>query len=325
MPKKLKREVIFMQKFIVSLFMSLTLVLPGLGQAAPPNRETGKIKVVSTIFAPYDFARAVAGDRAELTMLLPPGAESHSFEPTPRDIVNIQKCDVFIYIGGESETWVEQILKSTDTGKRKTLALMDKVTVVKEEIVEGMQEESEEEETEEPEYDEHIWTSPKNAKLLTQAIADTLSAADPDNAAFYQENAKDYIVKLNKLDKDFQAVVDGAVRKTIVFGDRFPFRYFADDYKLSYFAAFPGCSTETEPSAATLVFLINKVKQGKIPVVFHIELSNEKIADMLCEATGAKKRLLHACHNISRDDFRKGETYLSIMARNVEALREALW
>ncbi|MDR3348269.1 MAG: metal ABC transporter substrate-binding protein [Acidaminococcales bacterium] len=314
-----------MQKFIVSLFMSLTLVLPGLGQAAPPNRETGKIKVVSTIFAPYDFARAVAGDRAELTMLLPPGAESHSFEPTPRDIVNIQKCDVFIYIGGESETWVEQILKSTDTGKRKTLALMDKVTVVKEEIVEGMQEESEEEETEEPEYDEHIWTSPKNAKLLTQAIADTLSAADPDNAAFYQENAKDYIVKLNKLDKDFQAVVDGAVRKTIVFGDRFPFRYFADDYKLSYFAAFPGCSTETEPSAATLVFLINKVKQGKIPVVFHIELSNEKIADMLCEATGAKKRLLHACHNISRDDFRKGETYLSIMARNVEALREALW
>ena len=159
---------------------------------------------------------------------------------------------------------------------------------------------------------------------MVQAIADTLAEADVANAAFYQENAKSYISKLDKLDADFQAAVDGAARKTLVFGDRFPFRYFADAYKLSYFAAFPGCSTETEPSAATLVFLIDKVKEEKIPVVFHIELSNEKMADMICEATGAQKRLLHACHNISKDDFKKGETYLSLMTRNVEPLREAL-
>jgi zinc transport system substrate-binding protein len=310
----------------MALFILCAPAFSGYGQAAPSGQ---KIKVITTIFAPYDFTRAVAGDKAEIAMLLPPGAESHSFEPTPRDIINIQKCDVFIYIGGESEDWIKKILNSADMGGMKTLALIDKVSAVEEEIVEGMQEEEEEEEkaeeAEEPEYDEHIWTSPKNAKIITQAIADALADADPGNAAFYQGNARRHIAELDKLDRAFQAVVDGAARRAMVFGDRFPFRYFADAYKLSYFAAFPGCSTETEPSAATLVFLINKVKEEKIPVVFYIELSNEKMADMICEATGARKLLLHACHNITRDDFAKGETYLSLMTRNVGALKEALW
>jgi zinc transport system substrate-binding protein len=178
---------------------------------------------------------------------------------------------------------------------------------------------------EEVEYDEHVWTSPRNAKLIVQKIADVLKQRDPANAVAYEKNTSSYLAKLTDLDASFQTTVNGAKRKTFVFGDRFPFRYFADAYGLSYFAAFPGCSTETECSAATLVFLINKIKAEKIPVVFHIELSNEKIADAVCEETGARKRLLHAVHNISQRDFDRGESYYTLMTQNVQTLREALY
>jgi zinc transport system substrate-binding protein len=216
-----------------------------------------------------------------------------------------------------------------NTSAIKVLSLMDTVELVEEEIVEGMEAEEEEPlavlglETE-PEYDEHIWTSPKNAKRMVQVIADTLCAIDATNADFYRKNAGEYIAKLDELDRAFQNVVDNGKRKTIVFGDRFPFRYFADAYGLSYFAAFPGCSTETEPSAATIAFLINKINREHIPVVFHIELSNERMADTISEATGAKKLLLHAAHNISKKDFESGVTYVDVMNANVDRLREAL-
>jgi zinc transport system substrate-binding protein len=290
-----------------------------------------KPSVVATIFPQYDFARAIAGDKAELTMLLRPGTESHSYDPTPQDILKIQNCDIFIYGGGESDEWVDGVLESMDTSKMRIISLMDCVDVVEEEIVEGMQDEEEEEGEEgeeghehEEEYDEHVWTSPVNAKKIVQKISDTLSEVDPANAGAYKNNTAAYLGKLDRLDASFRDVVKGAARKTLVFGDRFPFRYFADAYGLKYFAAFPGCSTETEASAATIAFLIDKVKAEKIPVVFHIELSNEKIADTICEATGAKKLLLHAAHNITRDDFRNGLTYLDIMTANVSALKEAL-
>ncbi|MDR0639795.1 MAG: metal ABC transporter substrate-binding protein [Spirochaetaceae bacterium] len=306
-------------------------VFAGGKKAAP---EAGKLTVQATIFAPYDFARAVAGDRINLSMLLPPGAESHSFEPTPRDIINIQNSGVFIYIGGESDAWVDRILDTLETRDIKIVRLMDVVDVVEEEIVEGMQDEEEEEAAaaleaigaagEEPEYDEHIWTSPQNAVRMVNAITDALCEKDAANAPYYRQNRDAYIAKLNGLDAAFQSVVDAAKRRTIVFGDRFPFRYFADRYGLSYFAAFPGCSTETEPSAATVAFLIDKIKAEKIPVVFHIELSNERMADTIAEETGAKKRLLHAAHNISKRDFDRGATYLELMTANVDTLREAL-
>jgi len=280
-----------------------------------------KISVTATIFAPYDFVRAIAGDRLDLTLLLPPGAESHSFEPTPKDIITVQNSAVFIYIGGESDAWIERILQSMDTANMKILKLMDTVAVVEEETVEGMEAEDEEEESA---YDEHIWTSPKNAKRMVEVITETLCDADPQNAAFYRKNAGDYTAKLDELDGAFRAVVQNGKRKTIVFGDRFPFRYFADAYGLSYFAAFPGCSTETEPSAATVAFLIDKIKDERIPVIFHIELSNERMADTIAEATGAKKLLLHAAHNITKKDFENGVTYLELMNVNVEHLKEAL-
>jgi zinc transport system substrate-binding protein len=300
-----------------------------------------KITVTSTIFAPYDFTRAVAGDKINLVMLLPPASESHSFEPTPRDIIGVQHSDIFIYIGGESDAWVDRILDSMKTENIKIIKLMDNVDVVEEEIVEGMEDEEEgddplaalgvepeaeydEHEYDEHEYDEHIWTSPKNAVRMVNAITEVLCAVDTVNAEYYQNNAASYIAKLDELDAAIQTAVDNGKRKTIIFGDRFPFRYFADRYGLKYFAAFPGCSTETEPSAATVAFLINKIKSEKIPVVFHIELSNEKMADTISEETGAKKLLLHACHNISKKEFENGVTYLDLMKQNVESIKEAL-
>jgi zinc transport system substrate-binding protein len=282
----------------------------------------GKINVTATIFPPYDFVRQIAGDKVNLSMLLPPGAESHSFEPSPKDIITIQNSDIFIYVGGESDSWVDRILDSMDTDKINILAMIDMVDAVEEIIVEGMEEE--EDEGEEVEYDEHVWTSPRNAMLIVVTITEALSEADPANAGFYLQNASAYIEELAQLDAAFNEVTAGAKRNTIVFADRFPFRYFADSYGLSYFAAFPGCSTETEPSAATVAFLINKIRAEKIPVVFHIELSNERMANTISGETGAKKLLLHACHNITKRDFDAGLGYLDLMRKNVENLREAL-
>jgi zinc transport system substrate-binding protein len=299
------------------------MVLPAGGRKDAAGTD-GKINVVATIFPPYDFVREITGDRVNLTMLLPPGAESHSFEPTPQDIIKVQNCDVFIYVGGESDAWVDRILESIDTGGMEIITLMDCVDVVEEVIVEGMEEE-EEEESEGPEYDEHVWTSPRNAKLIVQKIAEVLERRDAPNAAVYERNTVSYLAKLTDLDASFQSLINGAKRKTLIFGDRFPFRYFADAYGLSYFAAFPGCSTETECSAATVAFLVDKVRAERIPVVFYIELSNEKIADTICEETGAKKLLLHAVHNVSKRDFDRKANYYDLMSKNIQNLREALY
>ena len=312
--------------------IALIALFPACEGKKPIDANTGAITVVTTNFPPYDFVRAVAGDTVQLSMLLPPASESHSFEPTPRDIIAIQNSALFIYGGGESDTWVDRILESMDTTNMKIIRMMDAVDVVEEEIVEGMEDDEDEHEADETAehdheaaaYDEHVWTSPQNAARIVRAITDALCAIDGANAALFRQNAKDYTAQLDALDKEFQAVVDGARRKTIVFGDRFPFRYFADRYGLSYYAAFPGCSTETEPSAATVAFLINKIKVENIPVIFHIELSNEKMADAISEAAGAKKLLLHSAHNISKKDFERGVTYADIMRGNITNLREAL-
>lgn len=323
-----------MKKDILNLICGCLLlaVLSGCGQDKSTTsngvvEQKDGISVVSTIFAPYDFIREITGDNAEITMLLPPGSESHSFEPTPQDIIKIQNSDVFIYVGGESDEWVGEVLESMDTSKMKIVTLMDCVEVVEEEVVEGMEEEHEDEEEgdhEEVELDEHVWTSPKNAKRIVQKIADTLCQVDEANAKSYKEKTTGYLAKLDQLDEEFQGVVASADHKTLIFGDRFPFRYLADAYDLSYFAAFPGCSTETEASAATVAFLIDKVKAENIPAVFYVELSNAKMANTISEATGAKVLLLHACHNITKAEFESGVSYIDLMKQNVENLKEAL-
>jgi zinc transport system substrate-binding protein len=302
-------------------------VLFGIIACKPKSAVTrnvgGRIDVTVTNFPPYDFVRQIAGTRVNLTMLLPPGSESHSFEPSPRDIITIQNSDIFIYTGGESDDWIDRILDSMNTDKMKILAMMDVVDVVEEEIVEGMEEEDAE--SAGADYDEHVWTSPQNVIVIVLAITDLLCEADPANADFYQRNAVAYAEELESLDAAFAELVSGAKRNTLVFADRFPFRYFADAYGLTYFAAFPGCSTETEPSAATVAFLIDKIRAEQIPVVFHIELSNERMANTIGGETGAKKLLLHSCHNITKRDFDSGLGYLEIMKSNIKNLREALY
>jgi zinc transport system substrate-binding protein len=289
--------------------------------AAPRNTDEN-INLTATIFPPYDFVRQIAGDRANLTMLLPPGAESHSFEPSPRDIITIRNADIFIYVGGETDKWVARILQSMLIEKMKILAMIDAVDTVEEEVIEGMEGEEDDEGIA---HDEHVWTSPRNAIRIVIAITGALCEADPANAEFYQKNAIAYTKALTELDAAFSEVVAGAKRSTIVFADRFPFRYFTDAYGLSYFAAFPGCSTETEPSAATVAFLINKIRAEQIPVVFHIEFSNERMAGTISGETGAKNILLHSCHNITKRDFDAGLGYLELMRHNVNNLREALY
>lgn len=325
------------------LTLSLIIVLTmssfaACGSKNKAEKRDGKLKVVATIFPVYDFLRQVGGDKIDLQMLLTPGAESHTFEPTPKDMMSVKDSDLFVYVGGDSDSWVENILDGVDDKKVHTLTLMDCVKTVPEETVEGMEEEhdhdhdkdkdhdedKDHDHDEDVEMDEHVWTSPANAIEIVKKLTAELSELDPDNKDYYKSNADEYIGKLTTLDKEFKEIVKNGKRKEIIFGDRFPFRYFVDHYGLTYYAAFPGCSTDTEASASTIAFLIDKVKKDNIPVVFHIELSNEKMADSIAEATGAKKLQLNAVHNVSKEDFENGATYLSLMEENLKSLKEAL-
>lgn len=296
-----------------------------LGGCAMSNGNHGidknKPTIVATNFPLYDFAREIAGEHMEVLLLLPPGMEGHAYEPTPQDIIQIQNCALFLYIGGNSDAWVARILSGMEGNKPETLSLMPYVEALDEEYTEGMQAGAQEEGQE---YDEHIWTSPRNAIKMVAGIADALSAADPANAAAYSANAHTYTAKLEALDADFRALTQTAKLHTLVFGDRFPFLYFAKEYGLTYFAAFPGCAENTEPSAATVAFLIDKVHKESIPAVFHMEFSNQMLADTICEATGVKKLLLHSCHNVSKEELVGGATYLGLMYRNADTLKEAL-
>ncbi|MEE0697760.1 MAG: metal ABC transporter substrate-binding protein [Oscillospiraceae bacterium] len=305
---------------ITILLAMLCALLSGCGAQSEPEGEG--ISVVATVFAPYDFARQLVGERGEVTLLLPPGSEAHSYEPSPKDIIEIQNCDLFIYVGGVSDAWVSDVLESVG-GEVRTVTLMDCVELLEEEHVEGMEVDEDEHEGE-IEYDEHVWTSPRNAELICEKIAAALCEVDPEGAEEYGTALESYCAQLDELDAAFTEVVENGVRDTVVFGDRFPLLYFAKAYGLNYYAAWPGCADEAEPSAATVTFLIDKVKAEGIPVVFHIELSNEDMADTICNETGAKKMLFSACHNVTRAQFDAGVTYLELMWQNVDALREAL-
>lgn len=318
-----------MKKFFL-LFVCCILLVTGCGKKA--TEETShpqKLKVVTTMFAAYDFARAVGGDKVQVTMLVPPGADIHAFEPTPKDIIGLEQCDVLVYVGGESDGWVEKILTSINNKKMQKIKMLAVVKPVEEEVKKGMtvQKEAHEQtgkDKEDKEYDEHVWTSPKNAGLIAKALRDTFEAKDSSNKETYETNYAKFNGQLEELDKQFKKIVAQGKRKELVFGDRFPLRYFVDAYGLNYYAAFPGCAHNTEASAATIAFLMNKVQTDKIPVVFHIELSNEKIAKAICEGTGAQMRQFNTCHNLSKKDFDKGITYLDLMKENLTALKEAL-
>ncbi len=289
------------------------------------KKEESKISIIATNYPAYDFTRAIVKDsNVNVKMLLKPGASMHDYEPTPKDIIDITNSDIFVYVGGESDEWIDGILKDIDLNKTKVIKLMDLVDVKEEEIVDGMEAEEEEEEEGEVEYDEHIWTSPKNAITIINKLKEDIIKLDDSKKELFNNNASSYIEKLNKIDGAIRNVVNNAKRKEVIFGDRFPLRYLVDEYNLKYYAAFPGCSEETEASAKTISFLIKKVKEDNIPVVFHIELSSTKIADTIASNTNAKVLEFNAAHNISQEDFDAGLTYVDIMNKNIEVLKEAL-
>lgn len=298
------------------------------------NNKTEKVKIVTTIFPEYDWVRQIAGDKVsdmDITMLLDNGVDMHSYQPTADDIMKISDCDLFIYVGGESDEWVNNALKEAVNKDMQVIDLLDVLgeQVKIEELVEGMQdaEHEEEEEHEEKEYDEHVWLSLKNAETLCDAIAEALGNADPDNKAVYDTNKAAYIDQLVSLDNQYREVVDQASMKTLLFGDRFPFRYMVDDYGLSYYAAFAGCSAESEASFETISFLAKKIDELGLKYVMTIEKSDQKIAKTIIENTQNKDQsilTLDSMQSTTSADVANGMTYLSIMEGNLNILKEAL-
>lgn len=314
-----------MKKFL-SIIITLCLLLPLCGCKGGCYESGGEgLDIVTTVFPAFDFAREMAGDKARVCLLVPPGSESHSFEPTAQDILRIQNCDLLICNGGESEVWLEDMLDGMET-EIPRLVMLDCVQALEEEVKAGMQVDGQEHDHghEEAEYDEHVWTSPRNAALICQALGETLCTIDPANSDFYAERTESYCEKLLALDADFRALAESSGHPTMIFADRFPARYFVEEYGLDYYAAFPGCAEEAEPSARTVAFLIDKVRQENTPAVFYIEFSNQKMADVICEDTGCQKLLFHCCHNVTRQQLDEGISYLGLMEQNLNTLREAL-
>lgn len=288
-----------------------------------PLSTTKKIRIVCTNFAGYDFARHIVKEHGEVTMLMKAGMDVHSFSPSPKELKAVADCDLFIYTGGDSDEWVDRVLDATGKEPASVCRMMDAVELSREEYTEGMRKEKGKEMDEE-EMDEHVWTSPVNAIAIVKKINESVSAWDPAHAEDYRKNTEAYVKELAALDLRFREVMDGAARKEIIVGDRFPFLYFVKEYGLTYEAAFPGCAKDTEPDPKTMAFLIDKVKSDQIPVIFHIEMSNQQVSRAIAEATGAKERQLNSLHNVTQKDFDAGVTYVDLMKQNVKTLKEAL-
>lgn len=326
-----------MRKRILALLLSVAMTL-GLCACATAREETdtGKLSVVCSLFPYYDFVRVIGGEWVEPRLLVAAGREAHSFEPTPVDVIRVSRADVFIYNGGEGEQWVDEILNSAGENIPTVLRMMDYAAALEEEPVDGdghdhdghdhddHDHDGHGTDSDEIEYDEHIWTSPVEAMKLCRAICDALCDADPAHKADFRANLADYLQELSDLDADFRQVVSEKKRDLLVFGDRFPLLYFCREYGLNYRAAFHGCSSDTEPSLYTLKFLIDKVNEEQLPVVYALELSSQKVAGAIAETTGSKVVTFYSCQTVSTVDWAAGEGYLSLMRRNVAALREGI-
>ena len=315
-------------------------------QSAPGNDD--RLQIVTTIFPEYDWVREVLGDKADsadVTLLLDNGVDLHSFQPTAEDILKIASCDMFIYVGGESDEWVDDALKEAVNKDMVVINLLEVLgdSVKSEEIVEGMEhdhdhehedededhehEEEGHEHEDEEELDEHVWLSLRNAAILTDAIADGLAKLDPDNADSYRTNADTYKGKLDVLDKEYSDAVDAGSVHTLLFGDRFPFRYLVDDYGLDYYAAFAGCSAETEASFETVVFLAEKTDELGLGAIMTIEGADHSIAETVRDNTSTKDQeilTMDSLQSTTGKDAESGTSYLSVMTSNLEVLKQAL-
>ena len=306
----------FISVILIGIFSFLTLC--SCGNTAS---KTEGLSIVCTTFPQYDYLKNIIGSEENLTLLIDNGGDLHSYEPTAQDIIRIGSADLFVYVGGNSDKWVESTLKSANNPDLKTLTLTEIVETYKEEYVAGMEHEHHNDHAAD---DEHVWLSLRNAAKITQALCDAVCEIDKENEQIYKTNAADYIAQLNALDIEYEAVISNAKRNTLVFADRFPFRYLIEDYSLEYYAAFAGCSSESEASFQTMAFLINKTKELGIPLVMTIDGSDGSIAKTVCEETGAKSAELDSCQSVSSADIKNGTSYINIMKSNLEVLREAL-
>lgn len=310
-----------MKKLLTAICFIMCAVLCVCGCTSDKNTAGGKLSVVVTAFPHYDFVRQIAGDNAQITMLVKPGTEVHNYEPTPTDIAKISTCDVFVYTGGESDIWAKGILESVDNENMRVISFTDIcLPVAAGEDVHGEDGISHAHIT----YDEHVWTSPINAKKISEEIFNVLCEADEKNANKYMKSFDAFIAELDELDGLFRNAVSSGKRNMIVVGDRFPFTHLAKEYGFEYVSAFPGCSSETEPSAKKVAELSAFVKENEIPVVFTIEFSNKKIAKNIVADSDAEILMLHSCHNVTEDGFLSKITYVELMTQNAENLRKAL-
>lgn len=370
---KFSRKKEFLRKSVVFIVtISMIFGMAGCGKTTE-KEDNYRLKIVTSLFPYYDMARAVIGDvkGIDLKMIVTPGQDSHSFEPTPSDVIQMENADVLIYNGGSLETWIDTLLDSLNNKNQIQMKMMDYVDVLNEEIVEGMDTRFEEHDHEEhshkednhnkenhkedshseenhkednhsedssndsefhnedseeehEETDEHIWTSPVNEIIMTKKICETLSKALPEEKENFQKNAENYISQLKELDNEFRTIVENAKTKEIIFADKFPLQYFAKEYGLKYYAAFPGCGSDMEPSAKTIAFLVDKIKEDNIKAVFYLELSSHIVADAIETDTGAKPLQFNSCHNITQKQFDSGVTYVDLMKENVNNLKIAL-
>lgn len=321
----MKLKKIMLLAILVAIILTSIIIGIHASKKAKTN-NTDKIKVTVSNFASYDFLRAIIGnnDNVELTFLLGPGKDSHSYEPTAQDLITIQNSDLFVYVGGEMEKWADRVLDTLETGKTEIICIADIADKMEEKEIDGADENEHEHEHEEGAFDEHVWTSPQNAIKMINALENEMEKIDNKNSNTYKENSNKYIEKIKNVDSKIQNVVNNKVRDRLVFADKMPMQYFIDYYKLQVTAAFDGCSTETEPSAKTIAYIENKVKEEKIPVILYIELNNGAVAQTIANETGAKAIQIQTLHNVSKKDFDNGETWVSLMERNIDVLREAL-
>lgn len=295
---------------LLSLFMILTACA---SKPVPPTPPSGKISVIATLFPQYDFARQIAGEYADVTLLLPPGAESHSFEPSPNDMIRISQSQLFLYTGDAMEPWVPKMLAGFDDSGFLAVDLSQGISL-----------EPEASHGDHAGFDPHIWTSPVKAKQMVKNLTDALCQADPQHQSAYQENSSAYLEKLGQLDAKFREIAGNGKRRDFVFGSRFACRYFAEEYGLQPLSPYDSCSAETEPSAQAMAHVIDYIQSAGIPVIYYQELTDEKTARSMAETTGAELLLFHSCHNVSKEDFQKGVTYLSLMEQNAEHLQKGL-
>lgn len=318
----MKAKKIILIILAILIIVGLAFIIFKGGNNQNKDKDSKKIKIVSSNFASYDFLRAIIGDNdnVELTFLMGPGKDAHSYDPTAQDLITIQNADLFVYVGGEMEKWSDKVLDSLNKDDKKIICIADFVDTIEEKEVDGA-----EEEEEEGAFDEHIWTSPENSVKMVNALEQSMEQIDNENAPKYRENAERYIAQINDIDKQIQEIVDNKKRDRLIFADKMPMQYFIDYYNLKVSAAFKGCSTESEPSAKTIAYLEDKVKEEKIPVVLYIELNPGRVAKTIANEAGQCEAMqIQALHNVSLDDFNNGETWVSLMTRNIDVLKKAL-